>query len=561
MLDYVDCQAQAIGAGGYQALAAPGSTAVAGPDRPAHPVRRLVRLPDAVRPDARACATACWRWSRSASCWRWRPSWTGLSHAGLRCRLQGAGGARRRDRPAGGAAGRGRRAGRRGSTMPTGCFVALTDARHRRPGAPQAGSGGARRSAGRRRPPTPVSGLTARRARARRRPRPLPHRRDRRARRAAADRRRAARARALLRRLPPVRRDARPVRGLGQRARRRPRSARSARRSLLGVELALLEPRLADLLAAAHGRLCDPRRGGRIVRHHPGLRAGAAGDAGRRGAGRLRLPPAAGLARGAGAAGGGAARRGGRGSRYAARGPRPGAASARAPSRSPTRSPPASAARPARRSRAARPAPTPPRPRTARRRPDATRRRRRRCRSARAIRRTRGRVSASAGPQGRQAMNKQTREALDAYYVEAESWAKDRQDALRASRRTAWIVAAAAAIDRGARGARADRADAAEDGRALYPAGRSQHRLRPGADAARSAAHLRRHRAHPELPRPICDRPRELRHRHGSRPTTARSRLWSAEQARADLCRRRAGLEPAKPARALSAQRPSSRRG
>jgi type IV secretion system protein VirB8 len=42
-------------------------------------------------------------------------------------------------------------------------------------------------------------------------------------------------------------------------------------------------------------------------------------------------------------------------------------------------------------------------------------------------------------------MNKQPREALDAYYVEAESWAQDRQDALRASRRLAWIVAAAAA--------------------------------------------------------------------------------------------------------------------
>ena len=42
-------------------------------------------------------------------------------------------------------------------------------------------------------------------------------------------------------------------------------------------------------------------------------------------------------------------------------------------------------------------------------------------------------------------MNKQAREALDAYYVEAESWAQDRQDELRKSRRTAWIVAAAAA--------------------------------------------------------------------------------------------------------------------
>lgn len=42
-------------------------------------------------------------------------------------------------------------------------------------------------------------------------------------------------------------------------------------------------------------------------------------------------------------------------------------------------------------------------------------------------------------------MNQHSREALDAYYREAESWAQDRSDALRASRRTAWLVAGAAA--------------------------------------------------------------------------------------------------------------------
>ena len=42
-------------------------------------------------------------------------------------------------------------------------------------------------------------------------------------------------------------------------------------------------------------------------------------------------------------------------------------------------------------------------------------------------------------------MEKRSREALDAYYSEADSWAKDRNDALRASRRTAWIVAGVAA--------------------------------------------------------------------------------------------------------------------
>ncbi|HEX8667996.1 MAG TPA: VirB8/TrbF family protein [Allosphingosinicella sp.] len=41
-------------------------------------------------------------------------------------------------------------------------------------------------------------------------------------------------------------------------------------------------------------------------------------------------------------------------------------------------------------------------------------------------------------------MNKQTREALETYYAEAESWARDRQEALRSSRRVAWIVAGAA---------------------------------------------------------------------------------------------------------------------
>jgi len=41
-------------------------------------------------------------------------------------------------------------------------------------------------------------------------------------------------------------------------------------------------------------------------------------------------------------------------------------------------------------------------------------------------------------------MKKQTREALDAYYVEADSWARSRDDALRASRRTAWWIAIAA---------------------------------------------------------------------------------------------------------------------
>ena len=38
-------------------------------------------------------------------------------------------------------------------------------------------------------------------------------------------------------------------------------------------------------------------------------------------------------------------------------------------------------------------------------------------------------------------MNNISRDTLEAYYKEAESWAKDRQESLRASRRIAWIVA------------------------------------------------------------------------------------------------------------------------
>jgi type IV secretion system protein VirB8 len=43
-------------------------------------------------------------------------------------------------------------------------------------------------------------------------------------------------------------------------------------------------------------------------------------------------------------------------------------------------------------------------------------------------------------------MNKPSREALDVYYREAESWGRDREQSLRASRRIAWIVASAAVV-------------------------------------------------------------------------------------------------------------------
>jgi type IV secretion system protein VirB8 len=41
-------------------------------------------------------------------------------------------------------------------------------------------------------------------------------------------------------------------------------------------------------------------------------------------------------------------------------------------------------------------------------------------------------------------MKQEASKSLDAYFKEAQSWAQDRQDALRASRRVAWIIAAVA---------------------------------------------------------------------------------------------------------------------
>jgi type IV secretion system protein VirB8 len=43
-------------------------------------------------------------------------------------------------------------------------------------------------------------------------------------------------------------------------------------------------------------------------------------------------------------------------------------------------------------------------------------------------------------------MNEQSREALDAYYKEAATWNRDRIEAMRASRRTAWWVAGSATV-------------------------------------------------------------------------------------------------------------------
>ena len=157
-------------------------------------------------------------------------------------------------------------------------------------------------------------------------------------------------------------------------------------------------------------------------------------------------------------------------------------------------------------------------------------------------------------------MNKQTREALDAYYVEAESWAQDRQDALRTSRRTAWIVAAAAAavavllaiallvlmplktvepytllVDRNTGFVQA-----------LKP-------LEPERISADT-------RADPELPRPICDRPRELRRRLAAGQLPQGRLVVGRERAR-QLSRRDAGDQSGEPARPLSAHRRSSRPG
>ena len=177
---------------------------------------------------------------------------------------------------------------------------------------------------------------------------------------------------------------------------------------------------------------------------------------------------------------------------------------------------------------------------------------RRRCRSARAIRRTRNRASASASRRDSGRMNKQAREALDAYYVEADSWGKDRQDALRASRRIAWIVAWCAA------------AIAVMEAIALVV-------LMPLKTVEPYTLLVDRNTGFVQALKPLD--PQRIS------PDTALTQsflvqyviaresfdidtiqadyrkvaLWSAEQARTRLCRRHPALEPAKPARALSA--------
>ena len=42
-------------------------------------------------------------------------------------------------------------------------------------------------------------------------------------------------------------------------------------------------------------------------------------------------------------------------------------------------------------------------------------------------------------------MRKQAREALDAYYAEADSWARDNREETRQSRKLAWVIAACCA--------------------------------------------------------------------------------------------------------------------
>ena len=56
------------------------------------------------------------------------------------------------------------------------------------------------------------------------------------------------------------------------------------------------------------------------------------------------------------------------------------------------------------------------------------------------------RVSGRRSATGYAGMKQAQREALDAYYREAGSWADDRNDALRGSRRVAWIIAGVAVV-------------------------------------------------------------------------------------------------------------------
>ena len=293
LLDFVDCQAQAIGAGGYQALAAPGSTLVAAADRPAHPVRRLVRLSAAVRPGP-SVRDGVLALVKIGIVLALATSWTAYRTLVYDVALKGRPSSppRSAGRPACPAPAA---AWSAGSTSPTGPSTALAVLA-------RAGTAAAPAADREQRPaPTPqtlagfnelaLGGAADR----------LPDRRDRRARRGAAGRRPAARARAVLHRLPAVRGHARPVRRLAAGARRR--GAWRARRG----DRARRRAGPARALAGRSDR--PPRAPAMPIPGAPVelfvvalvFALALAGDAGRRGAGGLRLPAAARLARCAGA--------------------------------------------------------------------------------------------------------------------------------------------------------------------------------------------------------------------------------------------------------------------
>ena len=427
MLDFVDCQAQAIGAGGYQALAAPGSTlslvltgfltlfvalfgyrmlfghaperarrrAGAGQDR--HRARagdQLDRLSD---PDLRRRPSAA------------RPSSPPIS-AG-RPALPGAGG---------GLVGRlDLRRPRRSSALAVagtaGCAAA------RRP-ADAAGAAERRRD---------VPGLQQLRARRRADAVPRPARS---ARSPPSGWSPGCCSRSGPSSSPSCCSTARAACSkAGCACSPAPRSGALGTAIVLGVELALLEPWLADLLARRYAGQPIPGAPVELFVATLLFALVPARHAYRLGAGRLRLPAAAGLALRAGAGRRGAARRAAassparpRGRRRAGRGPLARRRGGRRGRRHPAargRARPAGAAprrRPRRRGRT-RPCTAPARDLPAAAPTPLGQSFRRR---------TTARVSAQRGQTGPALMKKQTREALDAYYVEADSWARDRQDAL-----------------------------------------------------------------------------------------------------------------------------------
>ena len=494
MLDFIDCQAQAIGAGGYQALAAPGSTlslvltgfltlfvAFFG-------YRLLFGQSPSVRDGVLGSGQDRHRAGAGDQLDR-------LSHPGLRRRAEGAGGARRRYRPA-----RPALPGAGGGLVDRLAFADRAFELLAIEGTAGCRAGG--RAGPARRPPVSTPGAT---------PEMFPGFNS-----FALGGARVAFLTGALGALALVRLVAGLLLALGPffiafllfegtrglfegwvRVLAGAALGALGTAIVLGVELALLEPWLADLLSPPLCGPADPRRAGRIARRHPAVRpcpcsACSTPRRGSRSASGCRRPGARrrrSSSRRCAASGCASPaprerrRRAGRGPVARRRGGRRGqrhASAARLGSRRPRLAAGAAGGTSSRT-----------RVRGARR---AICRRPRRRRSARA--------SAAAPPPA------SPRARADGTLPDEEADTRSARRLLCRSRqlgpqpgRRAARLAPHRLVDRHRRrfgrraaGDRPDRADAAEDGRALYLARRPPDRLRPGAEAARSRADRRRSR-------------------------------------------------------------------